>query len=117
MWTAWIVAAIALGAAAFMLRFLMALVREGASSVCYWVVPARREPQRPALAANYADYDFRAPECNPSECNVGLLENENYAMEDYPSDLIALDVHPVSNGMVCRTVHPICVYVFREHRL
>ena len=46
MWATWIVAAIALAAAAFMLTFLIALLREGAPSVCYWVVPVRREPKR-----------------------------------------------------------------------
>jgi hypothetical protein len=116
MWMAWIVGAIALGAAAFMLRFLMALLREGAPSVCYWVAPLRREPLRRVLAANYPEYDCRAPECNPSECNVGLLENENYAKEDYPSGLIALDVHPVSNGLVRCSIYP-WGYVLRGHGL
>jgi hypothetical protein len=46
MWATWIVAAIALAATAFMLTFLIALLREGAPSVCYWVVPVRREPKR-----------------------------------------------------------------------
>ena len=36
MWAAWVIAAIALAGAAFMLRFMMALLREGAPSVCYW---------------------------------------------------------------------------------
>ena len=46
MWATWVVAAIALAATAFMLTFLIALLREGAPSVCYWVVPVRREPKR-----------------------------------------------------------------------
>ncbi len=46
MWATWVVAAIALAAAAFMLTFLIALLREGAPSVCYWVVPVRREPRK-----------------------------------------------------------------------
>jgi hypothetical protein len=46
MWVTWVVAAIALAAAAFMLTFLIALLRESAPSVCYWVVPVRREPER-----------------------------------------------------------------------
>jgi hypothetical protein len=41
MWAAWIVAAIALAAAAFMLRFLIALLLEGAPSVWYWATPVR----------------------------------------------------------------------------
>jgi hypothetical protein len=46
MWATGVVAAIALAAAAFMLTFLIALLREGAPSLCYWVVPVRREPKR-----------------------------------------------------------------------
>jgi hypothetical protein len=46
MWATWVFAAIALAAAAFMLTFLIALLREGAPSVCYWVVPLCREPKR-----------------------------------------------------------------------
>ncbi len=46
MWAPWVAAAIALAAVAFMLTFLIALLREGAPSVCYWVVPVRREPRR-----------------------------------------------------------------------
>lgn len=45
MWATWGVAAVALTAVAFMLRFLIALLLEGAPSVCYWVVPVRREPK------------------------------------------------------------------------
>ncbi len=43
MWETWIVAAIALAAAAFMLKFLIALLSEGAPAVCYWVVAVRTE--------------------------------------------------------------------------
>jgi hypothetical protein len=39
MWAAWVIAAIACAAATFMGRFLVALLREGAPSVCYWVAP------------------------------------------------------------------------------
>src|ERR1022692_2484571 len=56
MWATWVVAAIALAAVAFMLTFLIALLREGAPSVCYRVVPVRREPERELveiLSSNY----------------------------------------------------------------
>jgi hypothetical protein len=46
MWAAFAVAAVALAGTAFMLRFLIALLREGAPSVCYWVVPVRRRTLR-----------------------------------------------------------------------
>lgn len=46
MWASLMIAAVALAGAAFMLRFLIALLREGTPSVCYWVVPVRVEPMR-----------------------------------------------------------------------
>jgi hypothetical protein len=62
----WVVAAIALAAAAFMLRFLIALLREGTPAACYWVVPARGRPEKgrnlPVLRGIYPDEDRRVPE-------------------------------------------------------
>jgi hypothetical protein len=52
MWEASVFAAIALAAAAFMLRFLIALLREGSPSVCYWVVPGRQGEGEILKAAN-----------------------------------------------------------------
>ena len=49
MWAALMVAAVALAGTAFMLRFLIALLRESAPSVCYWVIPARQTPRREDL--------------------------------------------------------------------
>jgi hypothetical protein len=46
MWAVSVVAAIALAGFVFMLRFLIALLREGTPSVCYWVAPLRREPEK-----------------------------------------------------------------------
>jgi hypothetical protein len=46
MFATWGIAAIALAAAAFMLRFLIALLREGAPSVCYWVLPHHQDPKK-----------------------------------------------------------------------
>ena len=43
------VAAVALAGTAFMLKFLVALLREGAPSVCYWVVPLHQRPLRADL--------------------------------------------------------------------
>jgi hypothetical protein len=89
MWAGWVVAAIALAATAFMLRFLIALLREGAPSVCYWVVPVREEPQ---------------------------LEKEKYAKEERVSGLITLDVRPASYGLGWSSIHPSRGYIFGEHR-
>jgi hypothetical protein len=51
MWAAWVIAAIACGAAAFMVRFLVALLRESAPSVCYWVAPVARGSERVSAQA------------------------------------------------------------------
>jgi hypothetical protein len=41
MWLAVVLIAIACGETVFMVRFLIALLRAGAPSVCYWVIPER----------------------------------------------------------------------------
>jgi hypothetical protein len=49
-----------------MLRVLIALLREGSSSVCYWVMPVRRRAEkgkdREALSRIYVDKSCRATE-------------------------------------------------------
>jgi len=40
MWLAFILVAIVGSGTVFMIRFLIALLREGAPSVCYWVIPS-----------------------------------------------------------------------------
>jgi hypothetical protein len=55
MWAAWVIAGIALAGVAFMLRFLIALLGEGAPSVCYWVMPARPRAEREILATHGGD--------------------------------------------------------------
>jgi hypothetical protein len=120
MWAAWIVAAIALIGAAFMLRFLFVLLDEGAPPVCYWVVPVRREPEKKGhhkvLRGIYLDDDCRATESGCGDYRLELLENENYAKEECSSDLIALDVRPVSNSLGWRSIRPRRGYFFRERR-
>ncbi len=120
MWAAWIVAAIALAGAAFMLRFLIALLGEGAPSVCYEVVPVRTEPEKNGhlgvLCGIYSDGDCRAIESGRGDSRLELVENENYAKEEC-SGLIAIDVRPVSNRVGWRSIHPGRGYVFRGHRL
>lgn len=119
MWASWVVAAIALGAAAFMLKFLMALLRESAPSVYNWIVPLRRKAHREIhgpMGVIHVKHDCRVPEYNRSGYYAKLLENENYAMEECSSGLIALDIRPVSDGLVWRSIHPRSGYVFREHR-
>jgi hypothetical protein len=118
MWAAWVVATIALAGAAFMLRFLMALLREGPPSVCYWVVPMRRAPEKEchlkALRGIYFHEDCRA--VSDGACCGELSENENHAKEKLSSGLIAVDVRPIA-GLGWRTIHPKRGHIIREHRL
>lgn len=110
MWAAWIVAAIALAGAAFMLRFLIALLGEGAR-------PVRTEPEKKGhlrvLCGIYFDDDCRATESGRGDYRLELVENENYAKEECSSGLIAFDVRPVPNGFGWRSVHPGRGYIFR----
>ena len=118
MWTAWVVAAIALAGAAFMLRFLMALLREGPPSVCYWVVPERWGPQKEAqlkaLHGIYFDDDCHTAR-DGGTCSGELLENENYAKEEISSGLIALDVRSIA-GVDSRSIYARRAQIYREHR-
>jgi hypothetical protein len=105
------VAAIALAGVAFMLRFLMALLRESAPSVCYWVIPVHREIERETETEKKRHLAFPGvihvdedPRLNESDHgNYYLeLENENRAKE-YASGLIAFDVSPASDGLGWRS--------------
>ena len=119
MWAAWIVAAIALAGAAFMLRVLIAFLCERAPSVCYLAVPARTEALREVVGAwsdDYVEDDSRTAECKCGEYYEELLENGNYAKKECSSGLIALDVRPVSRGLGWRSIRPRPGYFFREHR-
>lgn len=120
MWAPWVVAGIALAAAAFMLRFLIALLREGAPSVSYWIVPVRGQPEKTChpeiLSSIYADEDCRARENKRSDYDAELLENENYAKEECSSGLVALDVRFVG-GLGWRPIYSRRASIFREHRL
>jgi hypothetical protein len=89
MWAACVVAAIALSAAAFMLTFLVALLREGAPSVCYWVVPVRREAQ---------------------------LENKRYVRKESESVLVPLNLRPGFDNVGWSSVDSTRGHLFREHR-
>jgi hypothetical protein len=120
MWVAVTFAAIMLVGGAFLVWFLLALLRELAPPVCYWVVPAGRRPEKQrdlaVLRGIYADEDCRAPE-GDRDYRPELLENENYAKEKCASGLIALDVRSISASMDWRSIHTRRVYGFRERRL
>jgi hypothetical protein len=108
MWVAWVVAGIALAAAAFMIRFLIALLREKAPSVSYWIIPVRGRPEQTrhlqVLSRIYVDEDSRAQEGKHGDSDGDSLENENYAKEDGDSGLIALDVPPIG-GLGWGSIH------------
>jgi hypothetical protein len=90
MWAGRVVAAIALVAVSFMLRFLLALLREGAPSVCYWVVPTRHESaervQVEALGGVYFDDDCCATDNR--DYSLQLLETKDHAEECTPQILL-----------------------------
>ena len=110
MWAAWAVAAIALAATAFMLRFLIALLSENAPSVCYWLVPVRREPEKEqdlkVLHGIYFDDDCRATASDHGDYSLELMENEHHAKEKCTSGLITLSVRPVPDNVVWRSDQP-----------
>lgn len=113
MWEAWMVAAIALAAAAFMLRFLIVLLREGAPAVCYWVVTVCRDSE---ADESYVD-KYDTPECNLSVSWPELLvENQDHAKEVRASGLISLDVRHVSASLGWRSIRK-GVDILRERRI
>jgi len=118
MWIAWVVAGIALAAAAFMLRFIIALLRARVPSVSYWIVPVRgRLEQRrhlQVLSRIYLDQDSRVLEGKHGDWYVDSLENENYAKEESDSGLVALDVPPIGGW---GSIHSGRGHTFREDRL
>lgn len=121
MWAAWVVAAIALAATAFMLRFLIALLRESAPSACYWLVAVRREPEKErhlkVSRGIYFDDDCRATASEQGDYRLELMENEHHAEEKRTSDFITLDVRPVPDNVVWRSIEPSRGNVFRGRRL
>jgi hypothetical protein len=121
MWAAWVVAAIGMAASAFMLGFLIALLREGAPSVCYWIIPVSGRAEKgcadKVVSSIYVDEGYYAPENPRSVCYAKILENKNYAHEECDSSLMDLDVPNISDSLGWRAVRPRGGSVFRERRL
>ncbi|MFZ0137140.1 MAG: hypothetical protein WAK89_08785 [Candidatus Sulfotelmatobacter sp.] len=121
MWTSWVVAGVALAGVAFMLRFLAALLRENAPSVCYWIVPVRQETEKEkplkVLRGIYFADDCRAMESDRGNYCWELLENEHHANQECISGLMALGLRPVSDTSGRRSSQPKHGYFFRERRL
>jgi hypothetical protein len=79
-----IFAAIALMGVGFMVWFLIALLREGVPSICYWVVPVRREREShiPAtLTRIHVDDGCLATQFKYDDYYLESLENEGHAEE------------------------------------
>jgi len=121
MWAAWVVAAIAFAATAFMLRFLIALLRENAPSVCYWLVPVSRELEKErylrVLGGIYFHEDCRPTESDRGDYRLELVENEHHADEKYTSGLVTLAVRPIPDNVVWRSIEPSRGNAFRGRRL
>jgi len=117
MWLAFTFAAIALAGSAFMVWFLIGLLRECPPSTWYWTVPAGRGPTKyrhlPVLRGIYGDEECRTPNGECSDYCVELSENEVYAKE-CASGLIALDVRPLSAKLGWRSIHSRRFNVFHE---
>ncbi|MHB8218413.1 MAG: hypothetical protein ACYDDS_20260 [Candidatus Sulfotelmatobacter sp.] len=122
MWLAVTFAAIAFSGTVFMVFFLLALLRERAPSVCYWVFPVHGRVEKgrhlEVLGGIYGDQGCRETEGDYRDCRfelVELLENENHANEG-ASGVIALDVRPAFDGLGWRSIHSGRGYVCREHK-
>jgi hypothetical protein len=120
---AWLVAAIGFGAAIFMIGFLIALLRESAPSVCYWVGmsgwESHQEKEDDFEAVNSTDdgQNCHSPMVNVGECCWQLAENENHEKRKCSSGLIAFDVHIISDELGWRANQPGRNRGFRErHR-
>jgi SNF family Na+-dependent transporter len=73
MWAAFALVVIACGGTAFMVRFLIALLREGSPSLCYWVIPVVRR-ERGTKAGSFRDgFGIRCPNLAWSPLQVQFL--------------------------------------------
>ena len=108
MGTAWIVGAIAFGGAVFMLRFLLALLREGGPAARYWAAPERQNPQIEHLQFLRIAYDVgecHAKRRSRSSLAAGSLEGQNHAKGMHGSGLIDINVYVDSGRQDWRTSH------------
>lgn len=120
MWLAVTFSAIAVTGTAFMVWFLLALLRDREPSVCYWAVPVygRLEKERhlEVLGGIYGDEDCLATEGDLRDYRIALLENEHHAKEG-ASGPIALDVRPASATLVWGSIEPRRFDVVRDRQL
>ena len=114
-----VVAAVGLCGAGFMLWFLIALLREGAPSVCYWAVPVRRKERKAlhTLRVRYDGGDCGGTAGTGRNYRVVSLENENHENGKDGSSFITLDVRSISGRLGWRAIQSQRNYVLRERRL
>jgi hypothetical protein len=109
MWMAFTFSAVATAGTAFMIWFLLGLLRERGPWKCYRIIPVRLEPEKGRLLKEltgiHVDSVFRATECQCSDYYVTLLESEGHAKE-CASGLIAVNVHSDSVRVGWRSTHP-----------
>jgi hypothetical protein len=121
MWAAWVIAAIALAATAFMVSFLIALLRESATSVCYRVLPVRRGPEKernPKVLRVICFDDARhVTESDHGDYRLELMESECHVEEKCISGPIARAVYHFPDNVVWRSVQPSRGNIFRGRRL
>jgi len=107
MWAAFVVAAVAMAGTAFMLTFLIALLREGAPSVCFSVVPACPRPPRGDIEALSGD-DVRdkswawsrvgVAQGDPSAIKPARIAEQLLQQKEFPNGrtLVRLRIEPTS---------------------
>jgi hypothetical protein len=74
MWAAFALVVIACGGTAFMVRFLIALLREGSPSVCDWVIPVvagEGEERAQEVFETGLEFDFRISHDGPQVQRLG----------------------------------------------
>jgi hypothetical protein len=76
MWAAFVPVVIACVGTAFMVRFLIAVLREGPPSVCYWVIPvvAAEEERAQEVFETGLEFDFRISHGRPQVQCLGAGE-------------------------------------------
>jgi len=115
-----VMAAITLSGAAFMLWFLIALLRESEPTICYWVVPIRKQRGPEILDVGSGTYGVEASlftRYSGSNYRRAGLENQNHAREECGSDLFFIDGPLLSKRLSWSTNQQQGEYDFRERRI
>jgi len=86
MWLAYALLAITCAGTVFMMRFLIALLREGSPSVCYWVIPSlARKGEEPEQRDSEADFESDIRNLDLKAALIKFMEVEFAAMDNLGS--------------------------------